>query len=210
MPRVSTREVLHDDGFEQRRHQLVGRDAHLLQAVDIGLGEHAALAGDGMQLDPLVAHLAELLGGDAELGVDLVDDRAGAARALVVHRRDLLLAARLRVRLEDDDLGVLAAQLDDRAAFRVQLLDGERDGVDFLDELRAQELRHPVAARAGDEHPRPLGREAFDLGLEALAELQHLLRLLGVVTLVVLPEDLVGSGIDRPRLSPSSSRRPCR
>ena len=47
------REVLHDDGFEQRRHQLVGRDAHLLQTVDIGLREHAALAGDGMQLDPL-------------------------------------------------------------------------------------------------------------------------------------------------------------
>ena len=82
------------DGFEQRGHQFVGRNAHLLQAVDIGFGEHAALAGHGMQLDALVAHLAELLGGNAQLGVDLVDDRARAAGALVVHRRHLLLAAR--------------------------------------------------------------------------------------------------------------------
>ena len=122
LQRVAARqhgEILHDDGFEQRGHQLIGRHAHFLQAVDIGLGEHAALAGHGMQLDALVAHLAELFGGNAQLGVDLVDDRAGAAGALVVHRRNLLLAAGLRVLLEDDDLGVLAAQLDHRAALRV-------------------------------------------------------------------------------------------
>ena len=38
-----------------------------------------------------------------------------------------------------------------------------------------------------------------DLGLHALQELQHLLRLLGFVALVVLPEDLVGGGIDHDR-----------
>ena len=133
--------VLHHDGFEQRSHQLVGRHAHLLQAVDIGLGEHAALAGHGMQLHALVAHLAKLLGGNAQLGVDLIDDRAGAAGALIVHRRNLLLAAGLRVLLEDDDLGVLAAQLDHRSAFGIQPLHGERNRVDFLHELGAQKLR---------------------------------------------------------------------
>ena len=55
-------QVLHHDGFEQRGHQFVGRNAHLLQAVDVGLGEHAALAGHRMQLDALIAHLAKLLG----------------------------------------------------------------------------------------------------------------------------------------------------
>ena len=61
--RVAARQhaqVLQHDGFEQRRHQLVGRDAHFLQAVDVGLGEHAALAGDRVQLDPVVALLAKL------------------------------------------------------------------------------------------------------------------------------------------------------
>ena len=58
-------QVLHHDGFEERGHQFVGRDAHFLQTVDIGFGEHAALAGHGMELDALVAHLAKLLGGNA-------------------------------------------------------------------------------------------------------------------------------------------------
>ena len=78
-------EVLLDDRLEERGHEFVGRHAGLLQAVDVRLREHPAFARDGMQLQPLVAHLAKLLGRDLELGVDLVDDRAGAAGALVVH-----------------------------------------------------------------------------------------------------------------------------
>ena len=40
------------------------------------------------------------------------------------------------------------------------------------------------------------GSEALDFGLEALQELQHLFRLLGVVPLIILPEDLVRGGVD--------------
>ena len=54
----------------------------------------------------------------------------------------LLLAAGLGVFLEDDDLGVLAAELDHRAALGVQLLDRQRDRVDFLHELGAEVLGH--------------------------------------------------------------------
>ena len=54
-------EVLQNDGVEQRRHQLIRRDALLLQAVDVGFGEDAALAGHGMQLDSGVALVAKLL-----------------------------------------------------------------------------------------------------------------------------------------------------
>ena len=149
-----------------------------------------------MQLDALVAHLAKLLGGNAQLGVDLVDDRARAAGALIVHRRHLLLAARLGIGFEDDDLGVLPAELDDAAALRVHLLHGERDRVDFLDELGAQELGQAVAAGPGDEHARAGRVEAFDFGFEPLAEFQDLLGLLGVVPVVVAPENLVGRGIN--------------
>ena len=130
-------QVLADDRVEQRCHQLVGRHAHLLQRVDVRLGEHAALAGDRVDLDPGVAHVRELVGRDLELGVDLVDDRAGATGALVVHRRDLLLLAGLGVFLEDDDLRVLATELDHRPALRIELLDRQADRVDLLDELRA-------------------------------------------------------------------------
>src|ERR1035441_156168 len=105
-----------------------------------------------MELDALVAHLAELLGGDTQLGVDLIDDGAGAAGALIVHRRHFLLAAGLGVGFEDDDLGVLAAQLDDAAALRVEFFHGERYGVDFLDEFAAEVLSKSVAAGTGHEH----------------------------------------------------------
>ena len=189
------REVLHHDGFEQRSHQLVGRHPHLLKPVDIGLGENAALAGHGVQLHPVVAHLAKLLGGDAELGVDLVDHRPRASRALIVHGRQLLLAARLGIFLEDDDLGVLPAELDHAAAFRVQLLHRERNRVDLLHELRPEKLGHPVAARTRDKNARGGRLETFDFGLEALQELQHLLRLLGIVALVIGPHHPVARRI---------------
>ncbi len=45
------RQILLHDGFKQRSHQFVGGHAALLQAVDVGLGENAALAGHRMQLD---------------------------------------------------------------------------------------------------------------------------------------------------------------
>ncbi len=185
------RKVLHHDGLEQRRHQLIRRHAGFLQPVDIGLCKHAALARDGVQTQAVVAHFAQLLGGNAQLGVDLVDHRAGPARALVIHRGKLFLAASLRVFLEDDDLRVLPAQLDHRPAFRVQFLHRERDRVDFLYELRAQIPGHPVPAGAGDEDAAFLRLEAVDLGLESLEELERLLRLLGVVPLVIAPDDLV-------------------
>ena len=43
--------------------------------------------------------------------------------------------------LEDDDLGVLAAELDHRADVGVQRLDRQRDGVDLLHELGADVRR---------------------------------------------------------------------
>ena len=105
-------EVLLDDGFEKRGHQLIRRHAALLQAVDVGLGKHTALAGHRMQLYIEVTHVAELFGGNFQLAVDLVDDGSGASGALVVHRGNLLLASCLGVFLEDDDFRVLPAQLD--------------------------------------------------------------------------------------------------
>ncbi len=101
------REVLLDDRLEERGHQLIGGHAELLQTVDIGLREDATLAGHRVQLLPVVGLLAEQFGRDLELGVDLIDHRPGAAGTLVVHRRDLLLAPGLGIRLEDDNLRVL-------------------------------------------------------------------------------------------------------
>ncbi len=192
-------QVLHDDGFEERSHQFIGRHAGLLQTVDIGFGEDATLAGHRVKAYAGVAHLAKLVGGNPELGVDLIDDRAGAAGALVVHRGKFLLAARLGIFFEDDDLGILAAELDDRATLGVHLLHGERNGVDFLYELGAEILRKTVAARTGDEDAASFRVESVHLVLHAPQQFQDPLRLLGVVPLIVLEQDLVGYGVDQHR-----------
>ena len=81
----------------------------LLQSVDVGFGKNPALSRYGMQLYPVISLLAELVCWDFELGIDLVDYCAGAAGALIVHRRNLLLAPGGLVFFEDDDLGVLSA-----------------------------------------------------------------------------------------------------
>ena len=125
-----------------------------------------------MQLDADIAHLAKLVGGDVQLGVDLVDDGAGAAGALVVHRRDLLLAAGVGIFLEDDDLGVLAAQFDDRAALGVELLDRERHGVDFLHELGADQRGNAAATAAGNENAAVAADDA-DFLFHALEEFEN-------------------------------------
>ena len=185
-------------------HQLVRRDTLLLQAVDVGLGEDAALAGDRMQLDAGVALVAKFRGGNLQLGIDLVDDGARTSGALVVHRRNLLLAASVLVFLEDDDLGILAAQLDDGVHFRMQLLDRQRHGRHFLHELRAHQIGQRAAARSGDEDAAIVRSDA-DFILHALEELEQLLGLLGLMALVVLPDHLVGFGFDHNRFYSSGT-----
>ncbi len=122
--------------------------------------------------------------------------------ALVVHRRDLLLAAGLGVFLEDDDLGVLAAQLDRPSrTLGVELLDRQRDRVDLLHELRADaRARCPPPPRAGDEHAESRRAGIGKSVSMRRQELEALLGLLGLVALVVLPQDLVGRRVDDHRL----------
>ena len=171
-----------------------GWNAALLQAVDVGLGEYAALPCHRVQLQAQVPHVAELFRGNPHLGIDLVNDRARAARALVIHRGDFLLAAGLGVFLEDDDLGILPAQFHHRTAFGIKLLDGERNGVHFLDKFGANVGAHRPAAAARHENAA-LPRLDAGVCFHALQEFQTLFRLLGVVALIVAPDDLVRRGV---------------
>ena len=136
-------QILQHDRFKQRSHQFVWRRADFLQTVDVGLGKHPALACDFVQFDSVITLIPRLHGGNFQLGIDFVDDRASPAGALVIHRGNLFLAAGLFVVFEDDDLGVLPAELDDRIHLGMHLLDGERDCRDFLDELCADPVGDP-------------------------------------------------------------------
>jgi hypothetical protein len=55
-------QVLQNDRLEQRRHQFIRRSAHLLQAVDVGLGKDATLPGNFMQFDSVIFLFAQFKG----------------------------------------------------------------------------------------------------------------------------------------------------
>src|SRR5262249_60404242 len=83
--------------------------------------------------------------------------------------------------------------------FRIELLDRERNGVDLLHEFSADEARDAAAARTGDEDAeRGIGNGEFFL--DAFEEFQDLFRLLGLVALIILPENFVFRRIDYDRL----------
>src|SRR5579884_3490414 len=104
-------EVLQNNGFEQGSHEFVRWGSDLLQAVDIGFREYSALAGNFVKLDPVVFLFAEFLRRNFQFGIDLVDDCACAASALIIHRGNLLLTPGLVIILKDNDLGILSTQL---------------------------------------------------------------------------------------------------
>src|ERR1043165_4789848 len=192
--------VLDNDRFEQAGHQLVGWHTLFLQTVDIGLGEDATLAGNGMELEAVIRHSAQVLRSDLELGVDLVEHGTGAAGAFIIHRRDFLLLAGLLIFLEDDDLGILATQLNHAANVGIELLDGEGDRVNLLHELGAEVPANATAAGTGHENAERVRLQPGEGRLDAFEELQAFFRLLGIVPLVILPQDLVGDRIDNDRL----------
>src|SRR5215475_12910739 len=105
-------EILQDDSVEERGHKLIGRNALLLQSVNVSFREDTAFAGDRMQLEARVSLIAKLLGGDLQLGIDLVDNCTSAAGAFVIHGGNLLLATGVFVFFEDNNLGVLTTELD--------------------------------------------------------------------------------------------------
>ncbi len=117
-------QVLHHDGVRKRAHDLVGRDACLHEIDNVGLGKDPALGRYVVEMRVIEVEGQRLFGRHADLDHALVDGGAGARGAFVVHRRDGRLVARLLVLLEDDDLRILATELDDRPRIGVQRLDG--------------------------------------------------------------------------------------
>src|SRR5664280_3832427 len=87
----------------------------------------------------------------------LVDERARAARARTVH--PLLYDG-----VEERDLRILTAELDDDVGLRLEALERGGTGDDLLDELHAHHVGDAEAGRAGDGAVEGLVREGvYDL-----------------------------------------------
>ena len=135
------------DGMEARKCQVFLGHAAIEQGLDVGLGVHAAAARDVVDAGAALGERVEVAGLRVEKRGDLVDESACAAcaRAVHAHVRDASLA-RLGVLLEEDNLGVLTAQLDGTAYLRVEFADGDGVGHDLLHEGQVELLGKHLSA----------------------------------------------------------------
>src|SRR5882724_5456979 len=180
-----------------------------------GLCEDAALARDLVEAHPGVRQLGQPLARHLELARRLLDEGAGAAAARRLHV-DLLGLSRPGGG-EEDRLHVLAADLGDEPYVRMQALDARGHRHDLLDQLAAHEGREESGPGAGEEDAVAAGREPR-LRFHPAEELDDLLGLAGIVTLVVLPAGLAvldhhrldggGADVDADDLHEVATRRP--
>ena len=176
------------DGVEGGEGQILLGHPLVQQGLDVGLGVHAAPAGHVVDAVPLGRQGVKLLDGHVEDGGHLVNKSAGASGAAAVHAhvRHLQLAG-AGVLPEEDDLGVLAAQLDGGAHILILGAQGDGVGHHLLDIGHAQGVPKPLG-------PRP-GEGQVELGvrktpIELPKSVGDALDLVGVVPLIV--------GIDHP------------
>ncbi len=138
------------------------------QRLYVGLGEHAAARGDGIDAIGDQAEPVHLGDGHIQQRRHLIDERAGAARAGAVH-------ALVHAALEEDDLRVLAAQLDDRARVRLQRAHRLAGGVDLLHERYARRLGQTHARRAGNSRGEGFAaQQRLDFAHHVIGFLAHL------------------------------------
>ena len=139
------------DGMEARKCQVFLGHTAVEQGLDVGLGVYAAATGNVVDAGAALGERVEVAGLRVEKRGDLVDKGAGAtcARAVHTHVRDAGLAC-FGVLLEEDDLGVLTAQLNGAAHLGVEFADGDGVGHDLLHEGQVELLGKHLAARAAD------------------------------------------------------------
>ena len=143
--------ALSQAGHRLVHHRLEDGGGHVLfpptlvqDGLNVALGEHAAAGGDGVDLLVLQRQFIQLVDGDVHQGGHLVDEGAGAAGAGAVH-------SFLQRSAEEDDLGILAAQLDDSVGVGDICIHRSGGGVDLLDKVDARGVGHAQAGRAGDD-----------------------------------------------------------
>ncbi len=149
--------ALADRGLEVPGHgeaepgdDVMVRRGDLLEMDHVALGEDAASPRHGRGRPGAKRDLAELLDGEMEAVGLLVQEGAGAGCAGGVHGEVLDPDAAARFGREGDELGVLAAHLDDRPAVGMERAGEGGLGEDLVDEERAERLGRGLAAAARD------------------------------------------------------------
>ena len=148
-------------GLEDGGGHVLLAPALVQDGLNVALGEDAAAGGDWVDLLMPEGQLVQLVDGDVHQRRHLVDKGPGASGAGAVH--PLLQRA-----AEEDDLGVLAAQLDDGVGVGDAGIDGGGGGVDLLNEVEARGGGHSQSGGAGYGGPDILSGEHIPDGAEGL------------------------------------------
>ena len=132
-------------GLEDGRGHVLLPPALVQDGLDVALGEHAAAGGDGINFLVLQGQGVQFLDGHVHQRGHLVDKGPGASGAGAVHPL-------LQGPAEEDDLGVLAPQLDNGVGVGDIGVHGGGGGIDLLDKVDSRGVGHAQSGGAGDGH----------------------------------------------------------
>ncbi len=134
--------------LEDRKGDVGGVDPAAEEVLHVGFGEHPAAGGDRVGGRSPEGHFVEFADGPVEEGGHLVDEGPGPPRAVAVHP-DVGPPARV----EQDQLGVLAADVDQAPELRVARAGQGGRGDDLLDEGDPGAFGQPHPGRPGAGRP---------------------------------------------------------
>ena len=154
---------------------ILGAGTLIDQRLHIAFGKHAAAGSDGIGTLRLLCSLVHLIGAHLQQGSHLVDEGTGAAGTAAVH-------AHLGAVGQKQDLGILAAQLDDAIGLRHKALDRHAGGEHLLHKGHAAAVRQTHTGRAGDAEQRLASMQL--LGINAPQQLLRLFQNMTIMSFV--------------------------
>ncbi len=167
------------EGVAEAGDDVVDRRRLLLEVDHVRLGEDRAAARHSRRVLAAKGEAAEVLDGEAEAVSLLVEERARTGGAHRVHREVGDLGVAGSVVAEEEELGVLAADLENGADLGVQKTGRCGLGDDLIDEVAAKETSdnaatgtrggkaHDGVAEAGMDIAQGLGRRPHGLAVVA-------------------------------------------
>ena len=154
---------------------ILGAGTLIDQRLHIAFGEHAAAGSDGIGALRLLGSLVHFLGAHLQQGSHLVDECTGAAGTAAVH-------AHLGAVGQKQDLGILAAQLNDAIGLWHKALDRHAGGEHLLHKGHAAAVGQAHTGRAGDAEQRLAAMQL--LGINAPQQLLRLFQNMTIMSFV--------------------------
>ena len=170
-----TGDGLVDHGLVDAGGDVLGAGTLIDQRLHIALGKHTAAGRDSVGALRVLGRLVHLVGAHLEQGGHLVDEGTRAAGAAAVH-------AHFGAVGQEQDLGILAAQLDHAVCFRYKALDRHAGGEHLLHKRHTAAVGKAHTGRTGDAQQRFPAVQLF--GIDAAQQLLRLFQNMTIMSFV--------------------------